>query len=940
MTGSYRRTTIARVVPEIALIIALVTAGFIVASAKADAVANWSSAALPTTPVAGDNITISGVSCSDPTDCVAVGDYSASAATPFVEVLTSAGWNPSVLPLPAGDASALLSAVSCSDATDCVAVGQQTATGSTAGNLPFSEIYTSTGWAPGPQFPAPSSGNPIGQITLRGISCTAVASCVAVGDAATSSSVREGIAYTLSGSVWSPPATGLDDHGYTSSAVTLGGVSCTSTTACTAVGSEEYSNPQLQGSSTELLVETLSGGTWTLTDNTNPTSLSNAALSAVSCTPTLCEAVGSFTGSDGTQALVESGSGSTWNAVIDLEPVNVGAVGSVLTGVSCFTATQCTAVGSYTTTSQELTLGATLTGTTWTSVTGMDPVGETTTGFTGISCVPSSLDCEAVGDGTNTTGLNQPFASQYVAFPAASLSVATPASAVAGAPVTVTVTALDASGAVATGYTGTVQLSSSDPSATLPASAMLVNGVGQFNLTLRTTGSQTITATGTMPGITGMSAPITVGPAATRFGFVNTPAAAASGSPVTLSLSAYAGNGAVADTYPGTVQFTSSDPAAVLPPDSSLAGGSGSFSVTFNTPGVQTITATDTLSGVTGTSGAIAVSGAPSGLTAVGSTGQISLTWLAPPGSGSVTGYEIFRATSSGGEASGALATATSTSYVDTSAQAGVVYYYEVKAVTAAGTSLSSNEASAVEPTSPAGGVRFTGTPDGQGYWLVSRTGVVTPFGDATGYGSLSGAPLNQPIVSMAATPDGHGYWLVAADGGIFSFGDARFYGSLGSLKLNQPIVGMASSVDGKGYVLVASDGGIFAFGDARFYGSLGSLKLNQPIVALSPTPDHGGYWLVASDGGVFAFGDARFLGSLGSSRLAQPIVGMASAPDGSGYWMVAADGGIFSFGTAKYLGSLGGTSIFWPIVGMSAEPNGAGYSIVNAIGVSSHFGS
>ena len=45
--------------------------------------------------------------------------------------------------------------------------------------------------------------------------------------------------------------------------------------------------------------------------------------------------------------------------------------------------------------------------------------------------------------------------------------------------------------------------------------------------------------------------------------------------------------------------------------------------------------------------------------------------------------------------------------------------------------------------------------------------------------GSLS-APLNAPIVGIAATPDGGGYWLVAADGGVFSFGDAHFYGSTG----------------------------------------------------------------------------------------------------------------------------------------------------------------
>jgi len=51
-------------------------------------------------------------------------------------------------------------------------------------------------------------------------------------------------------------------------------------------------------------------------------------------------------------------------------------------------------------------------------------------------------------------------------------------------------------------------------------------------------------------------------------------------------------------TYSGTIHFTSSDPIAVLPPDTSMAGSGGSrvFSVTFKTLGDQTITATDTRS--------------------------------------------------------------------------------------------------------------------------------------------------------------------------------------------------------------------------------------------------------------------------------------------------------------------------------------------------------
>jgi len=61
----------------------------------------------------------------------------------------------------------------------------------------------------------------------------------------------------------------------------------------------------------------------------------------------------------------------------------------------------------------------------------------------------------------------------------------------------VTVTAKDTYGNTATGYAGTVAITSSDYQAVLPANAVLTSGVGSFTITLETAGSQSITATGT-----------------------------------------------------------------------------------------------------------------------------------------------------------------------------------------------------------------------------------------------------------------------------------------------------------------------------------------------------------------------------------------------------------------------------------------------------------
>ncbi|MFX7121297.1 hypothetical protein ABTI10_19370, partial [Acinetobacter baumannii] len=55
--------------------------------------------------------------------------------------------------------------------------------------------------------------------------------------------------------------------------------------------------------------------------------------------------------------------------------------------------------------------------------------------------------------------------------------------------------------------------------------------------------------------------------------------------------------------YSGTVHFTSTDAAAVLPADMTLTNGIATFSETFDTAGSQAITATDTAHGaITGTS--------------------------------------------------------------------------------------------------------------------------------------------------------------------------------------------------------------------------------------------------------------------------------------------------------------------------------------------------
>jgi len=82
----------------------------------------------------------------------------------------------------------------------------------------------------------------------------------------------------------------------------------------------------------------------------------------------------------------------------------------------------------------------------------------------------------------------------------------------------------------------------------------------------------------------------------------------------------------------------------------------------------------------------------PTGLTATAGNTQVSLSWGASSGA---TSYNVYRGTTSGGEGTTAIATATTTSFTNTGLTNGTTYFYKVAAVNSAGTSAQSGEASA-----------------------------------------------------------------------------------------------------------------------------------------------------------------------------------------------------------------------------------------------------
>jgi hypothetical protein len=91
------------------------------------------------------------------------------------------------------------------------------------------------------------------------------------------------------------------------------------------------------------------------------------------------------------------------------------------------------------------------------------------------------------------------------------------------------------------------------------------------------------------------------------------------------------------------------------------------------------------------------VPSAPTGLFAAAEKPHgIALGWTAPFNGGSpITGYRIYRGTTTTVDTLLASTAPGATSYVDTSGTRGVVYYYRVEALNAIGAGALSNEVSA-----------------------------------------------------------------------------------------------------------------------------------------------------------------------------------------------------------------------------------------------------
>jgi hypothetical protein len=329
-----------------------------------------------------------GVSCVSASACTAVGRYenSSNAEVSLAERWNGSEWLVQSTPNPTGGESTMLFGVSCASSSACMSVGRYNSSGVQDA---LAESWNGSAWT------IPSTPNPSGAkfAALYGVSCTSSSACTAVGNWTANKEGLEDkpLAERWTGTEWQLQSA-VEPSGALHSG--LAGVSCASSSGCMAVGSYEATP---MGSGSKVMAEQWNGTTWDVVSVPIPTGAVWSSLKGVSCASTSeCVAVGSYGGSSGgSKTLAEHWNGSEW--AIQTTPTSEKGV--ELNGVSCLSSSSCTASGAYE--SHTETLAEHWNGTTWaiqaTSTPGSSAL------LDGISCV-SSTECMAAGGYSNSEG--------------------------------------------------------------------------------------------------------------------------------------------------------------------------------------------------------------------------------------------------------------------------------------------------------------------------------------------------------------------------------------------------------------------------------------------------------------------------------------------------------------------------------------------------------
>lgn len=291
-------------------------------------------------PAGATSTTLAAVSCTASNACTAVGSYLNAASENHT---LAERWNGTEWAIQTGatvEGSPTLSGVSCTSATACVAVGLHNHFPS--GQTTVAETWNGTKWSVQEvevDLRSPAGGGPT-------VSCTSSTACTIVGDFTVSGKQHTGVE-RWNGTKWSSqePVNPQENNEFY-------GVSCSSATECTAVGSATSNT----GSQT--LVERWNGTTWSVQTTPGGSNEQFNALLGVSClSSTACTAAGYAHGEGlafpfGGVPSADGWNGVEWTGETILNPTE--AKHAAMPSISCTASAVCTAVGGYTTSTSVL----------------------------------------------------------------------------------------------------------------------------------------------------------------------------------------------------------------------------------------------------------------------------------------------------------------------------------------------------------------------------------------------------------------------------------------------------------------------------------------------------------------------------------------------------------------------------------------------------------
>jgi hypothetical protein len=231
----------------------------------------------------------------------------------------------------------VLEQVSCATDTNCTAVGSYWV-GNYQAEFALAERWDGANWTlQEPANPGLNGGN-----ELQAVSCSSVSACTAVGQTAAGATGRSPLAERWNGIAWTQQITDPIGPG-----TQLLGVSCPASSACTGVGS--WFDGSVHGGAWRPMVQRWNGIAWT-SQQPAASAGTYGELQDVSCASTsVCVAVGD-------QMVERWTSESAWTAETVPPPVGASADSRTFRSVSCPKANVCTAVGWYWTSTGQLPL--------------------------------------------------------------------------------------------------------------------------------------------------------------------------------------------------------------------------------------------------------------------------------------------------------------------------------------------------------------------------------------------------------------------------------------------------------------------------------------------------------------------------------------------------------------------------------------------------------